>query len=157
MQSHNIGISWQLSDRHGWGIFGYHLTLYLIKNGPCPPVLLSDPNFIGISDEIAKKILSYLCDSPNLKYTTMLHSLGNNFRENKVSTNFRGRKNIAFAFFEKSIRDKTIIEKAKSWDRLLVGSSWNRDICLNLGIMNTKFISQDFIPAPNKVFQVGVL
>ena len=142
MQSQNIGISWQLSDRHGWGIFGYHLARYLITKGPCPPLLLTDPNFIGISDEIANEIRSYWCESANLKHTTMLHSLGNYFLENKVSSSFRGRKNIAFAFFENAIRDKTAIERAKSWDKLLVGSSWNRDICLNLGITNTTFISQ---------------
>jgi len=142
MQSRNIGISWQLSDRHGWGIFGYHLTLYLIMKGPCPPILLTDPNFIGIPDEIANEIRSYLCETPSLHLTTMLHSLGNDFQENKASSNFRGRKNIAFAFFEKPIRDKAAIERAKLWDRFLVGSSWNRDICINLGITNTTFISQ---------------
>jgi glycosyltransferase involved in cell wall biosynthesis len=142
MQSRNIGISWQLSDRHGWGVFGYHLTLYLIMKGPCPPILLTDPNFIGIPDEIANEIRSYICETPNLQHTTMLHSLGNYFQENKFSSGFRGRKNIAFAFFENTIRDQAAIERAKSWDRLLVGSSWNRDVCQSLGIMNTKFISQ---------------
>ncbi len=142
MQSQNIGISWQLSDSHGWGIFGYHLTRYLITKGPCPPLLVTNPNFIGISDEIATEIRSYLCEIPNLKHTTMLHSLGNSFQENIVSSVFRGRKNIAFAFFENTIRDQAAIKRAKSWDRLLVGSSWNRDFCLSLGISNTTFISQ---------------
>ena len=142
MQSQNIGISWQLSDRHGWGIFGFHLTHYLMMRGPLPPLLFTNPNFIGISDKIANEIRSYLCEEPNLQHTTMLHSLGNYFHENNVSSNFRGRKNIGFAFFENAIRDQASIARAKSWDRLLVGSSWNRDICLNLGITNTTFISQ---------------
>ena len=142
MQSRNIGISWQLSDCHGWGIFGFHLTLYLIMKGPCPPVLFTNPNFIGIPEEIENEIYSYICRAPNLQYTTMLHSLGNFFQENKASSKFRGRKNIAFAFFENKIQDQAAIKRAKSWDRLLVGSSWNRDICLDLGIKNTTFISQ---------------
>jgi glycosyltransferase involved in cell wall biosynthesis len=142
MHSRNIGISWQLSDRHGWGIFGYHIAIYLIMKGPCPPLLITNPNFIGIPEEIANEIRSYFRETPNLKRTTMFHSLGNNFQENKISSGFRGRKNIAFAFFENTIRDQAAIERAKSWDRLLVGSSWNRDICLNLGITNTTFISQ---------------
>ena len=142
MQSHDIGISWQLSDRHGWGVFGYHLALYLMTKGPCPPILLTDPSFIGIPDEIANEIHSYLRETPNLQRTTMLHSLGNYFQENKISSNLRGRRNIAFAFFENNIRDQAAIERAKSWDRLLVGSSWNRDVCLGLGIKDTTFISQ---------------
>ena len=156
MQSQNIGISWQLSDRHGWGIFGTHLALHLIK-GPRPPVIFTEPSFIGISEEISNKILSYLVvpEQTALDHTTMLHSLGNDFQENKISKHLRGRKNVAFAFFENEIKDQTVIERVKFWDRLLVGSSWNRDVCLDLGISNVAFVSQgvdtkQFYPGPKQ-------
>ena len=158
MQSQNIGISWQLSDCHGWGIFGTHLALHLIQKGPCPPLLFTEPNFIGLSNEITNEIHSYLT-VPNgqivMNQITMLHSLGNNFQENKMSEHLRGRKNVAFAFFENTIRDQTAIERAKSWNRLLVGSSWNRDVCQDLGIPNTAFVSQgvdtkQFHPGPKQ-------
>jgi hypothetical protein len=107
MQSQNIGISWQLSDRHGWGIFGTHLALHLIK-GPCPPVIFTEPSFIGISEEISNKILSYLVvpEQTALDHTTMLHSLGNDFQENKISKHLRGRKTLRLPFSKMKLKIK---------------------------------------------------
>ncbi|NQV98853.1 MAG: glycosyltransferase family 4 protein [Rhodospirillales bacterium] len=159
MQSQYIGISWQLSDRHGWGVFGYNLALNLIRNGPCPPLLLSTPNFIGIPEQTANKIQSYLWNFKNspekLQSTTLLHSLGNEFQENPATRQMRGRHNIAFAFFEETGFSSAALARAASWDHLLVGSSWNRTVCLDRGITNVTFVSQgvdtsQFAPAPRQ-------
>ncbi len=157
MNSQNIGISWQLTDRHGWGIFGYNLVINLIHNGPLPPALLTEPNFIGIPEETTNKIRSYIIPENTLpsalERTTLLHSLGNGFKENPSTQNIRGRKNIAFSFFEESKFAPSSISKAKSWDYMLVGSTWNKRVCLAHGIINTAFVSQGvdtehFAPAP---------
>ena len=159
MQSQNIGISWQLSDRHGWGVFGLHLALNLIKDGPCSPLLFAEPDFIGIPEETTNKLRSYLYDPTNfsdlLEKTTLLHSLGNAFKENPATSDLRGRANVAFAFFEDVCFDETAIARANAWDRLLVGSTWNRDVCLELGLSKVEFVSQGidinhFFPAPKQ-------
>lgn len=164
MQSQNIGISWQLSDRHGWGLFGFNLVLYLIQNGPCPPLLLSAPNFIGISEETANKIRSYLWDAPKLpdalKSSTLIHSLGNAFNENAATSHLRGRNNLAFAFFETTQFSSEAIDRAKAWDQLFVGSTWNRDVCFENGIENVCFVSQGidtklFSPRPRQGIPSG--
>ncbi len=146
MQSQHIGISWQLSDRHGWGIFGLNLALNLIENGPLPPLLVSDPHFIGLSDAIADRLRSHFQPPPLSKSTlttsTLLHSLGNQFRENPKTQTLRGRKNIAICFFEESHFGPPEISRATAWDLLLVGSSWNRNLCLANKIPNVTFVSQ---------------
>jgi len=159
MRSRNIGISWQLSDRHGWGVFGYNLVVNLIQNGPLPPALLTPPSFIGIPEETANKIESYVIESADLEMRlpqmTLLHSLGLDFHENEATRHIRARANIAFSFFEETGFAPDAVSRARDWDRLLVGSSWNKDICTSFGISNVAFVSQGvdttrFTPSPKR-------
>lgn len=159
MKSQNIGISWQLSDRHGWGVFGYNLALNLIQNGPLPPSLLTAPNFIGIPEETANKIGSYVIEKVSLqsrlRQTTLLHSLGQGFNENAATKSIRARANIGFSFFEETGFEPAAILRAREWDRLLVGSSWNKEVCTSHGIENVAFVSQgvdtkNFSPTPKQ-------
>lgn len=164
MQSQTFGISWQISDRHGWGIFGLNLALNLLRNGPCPPLLFTEPNFIGVPEEMVSRLrehLFYTAHTPDaLKHTILLHSLGNAFIENKLTRHLRGRANVAFAFYEEAYFDASAIARANAWDRLLVGSSWNRDSCLQHGIPDVSFISQGvdtshFYPGPKQGLPSG--
>lgn len=159
MSSDKIGISWQLSDRHGWGIFGFHLAMNLIQYGPCPPLLLSPPNFTDMTDQTVDILKAHIWNQPNHPYalerTTVLHSVGNGFRENYLTHPHRGRRNDGFAFFETTDFDTSAIQRAKAWDHLYVGSLWNRSICEQLGIENVTCILQGvdtdrFSPAPRQ-------
>ncbi len=159
MQRQTFGISWQISDRHGWGIFGLNLALNLLRNGPCPPLLFTEPNFIGIPDELSDRLRAHMFDPARmpdaLDHTVLLHSLGNAFIENKMTRHLRGRANVAFAFYEEAFFDDSAITRANAWDRLLVGSSWNRDSCLQHGITDVAFVSQGidtnhFYPGPKQ-------
>ena len=92
MLTKRIGISWQLTDLHGWGVFGLNLANQLILNGPVPPLLLSEPYIKSISPELNQRLEPYFkeqaallaqIDAANRQATLnevlVLHSLGNSF------------------------------------------------------------------------------
>jgi len=160
METDRIGIGWQLSDHHGWGVFGNHLAFNLIKNGPCPPRLFSEPSYIEPSPQMMNALAPFITefgetriDTIDLSSTTMLHSLGNQFVSGADNEQLCGRKNIGFIFFEHINFDASTMERGRQWDRILAGSSWNRDVCLDAGLSDVRFVSQGvdtehFSPAP---------
>ena len=149
METARIGIAWQLSDHHGWGVFGTNLAFNLIKNGPCPPRLFSEPSYIETSPQMMNALAPFIAefketsnDAVDLGSTTMLHSLGNQFLSGANTGQLQGRKNIGFIFFEHINFDNSTMERGRQWDRILTGSSWNRDACLEAGLNDVRFVSQ---------------
>jgi len=149
MKTEHIGIAWQLSDHHGWGVFGTNLALNLIKNGPCPPKLFSEPAYLERLPQVMTALAPFIseletthCENAELSSTTVLHSLGNRFSSNADNARVCGRKNIGFIFFEQADFDAETLERARQWDRILAGSSWNRDVCLEAGLRDVRFVSQ---------------
>jgi len=166
METRRIGITWQLSDGHGWGVFGTNLVLNLLKNGPCPPLLFSEPMFIENAGHLTQALRPYIADhheqflsavdssGPTMfNDATILHSVGNQFITNRVSDNVHGRRNIGFIFLELAGFDNAGLKRARQWDRILAGSSWNRDVCRAAGLNDVRFVSQGvdtelFSPGP---------
>ena len=149
MRTRRIGIIWQLSDHHGWGVFGTSLALELIKNGPCPPQLFCPPSFIDPVPETATALAPFIAELDDLDIdcgdfdtTTILHSLGNQFTSGPLSETIHGRKNIAFTFFERMDFDTEALNRARHWDRIITGSSWCRELCIEAGLNDVRFVSQ---------------
>lgn len=155
MLTHRIGISWQLTDLHGWGVFGLNLADQLILNGPVPPLLLSEPYIQSISHDVKKRLEPYFAEQEKLlsqidtakrqatlNEVLILHSLGNSFIHSPISDKVRGHSNIGFVFFENMQMDEHAMDRARSYDKIIAGSSWNRDAILNMGFENTGFVSQ---------------
>lgn len=155
MLTHRIGISWQLTDLHGWGVFGLNLADQLILNGPVPPLLLSEPYIKSISPDVKKRLEPYFIeqtklltqiDAANRQATLnevlVLHSLGNSFIHSPISDKVRGHSNIGFVFFESMQMDDHAMDRARSYDKIVAGSSWNRDVIREMGFENTEFVSQ---------------
>jgi glycosyltransferase involved in cell wall biosynthesis len=161
METERIGIIWQLSDHHGWGVFGTNLALNLIKNGPRPPQLFCQPSYIQQTPENAETLTPFIeelsdqdINTDDFSATTLLHSLGNQFVTGPLSKKIKGRRNVGFTFFEKMDFDSELIARARQWDRILSGSSWCRDLCHGAGLSDVRFVSQgvdidNFSPAPS--------
>jgi len=162
METERIGITWQLSDRHGWGVFGTNLALELVRNGPCPPQLFHTPQFIEPLATRDRRLAPFVAGQPaaipesaDLATTTLLHSLGNHFVSGALARQVRGRRNIGFIFFEQFEMTADNLQRAGQWDRILAGSSWNRDVCHQAGLRDVRFVSQgvdieQFCPAPGR-------
>ena len=50
MTIERLAVSWQLSDTHGWSIFGLNLVQNLMRRGPIRPMILSEPNLLEVPD-----------------------------------------------------------------------------------------------------------
>lgn len=155
MLTHRIGISWQLTDLHGWGVFGLNLADQLIQNGPVPPLLLSEPFIKSISPDVEKRLQPYFTEQANLlaqidaanrqatlNEVLLLHSLGNSFIHSPISDKVRGHTNVGFVFFENMEMDDHAMDRARMYDKIIAGSSWNRDAIRDMGFENTDFVSQ---------------
>ena len=112
MKTQRIGITWQLTDLHGWGIFGLNVAMQLARNGPVPPLVISEPYFVGITPRIRRILGPYLKEQPQIlkqieaqpglatvNEAVMLHSLGNAFLHSPISDKVRGNTHIGFIFF----------------------------------------------------------
>ncbi len=155
MKTQRIGITWQLTDLHGWGIFGLNVAMQLARNGPVPPLIISEPYFVGITPRIRRILGPYLKEQPQIlkqieaqpglatvNEAVMLHSLGNAFLHSPISDKVRGHTNIGFIFFENGTLDDGALDRAARYDKIVAGSSWNRDFIKERGFESAAFVSQ---------------
>ena len=166
MDTQRIGITWQVSDCHGWGIFGLNLARNLLDQGPCRPLMFTPPTFIDLDTAVQEKLapcfregIKLIGDHEEtgvfLDKSVVLHSLNNVFRPTALSAKITGRANVGFVFFESADIQADARERVSRLDRLLVGSTWNLEMCQRAGMENVAFVSQGvdtdlFHPGPRQ-------
>ena len=155
MKTQRIGITWQITDIHGWGVFGLNVALELARHGPVPPLIISDYFIAAPTPRINRLLGPYLKEQPavlrqisdtpgqvTLDDTLLLHSLGNAFMHSPISGKVSGHANIGFIFFENGSLDKAALARASHYNSIIAGSSWNRDVIKAHGFDNAAFVSQ---------------
>ena len=155
MKTERIGITWPLSDRYGWGVFGLNLALQLLERGGPLPLLLSAPGFArfppGVEDRLApfieeqKLLLDQVRETDkhaNLSQALVIHALANGMRWDTVSDMFTGRRNVGFIFFEDARFDLEALKRAQRFDRILAGSTWNEAVLKAHGLDNVGCVLQ---------------
>ena len=103
MDFQRIAISWQLTDTHGWGIFGLNLALRLLRHGPIPPLLLTEPYIIDMPDGVIDELRPSIAEMRQLvgqieargeavysEQIVVLHALGANFQHTEISDQVPG-------------------------------------------------------------------
>jgi len=148
----SLGIGWQISELHGWGVFGINVVRSLLKRGGPPFCLLDHPVLDAIASKelfqhvqdwnhlnqsLAKEKSSQPMFLPN---TVIVHGFGNDFIGPGSRAKFRGVHNVGFIFFEEMNPEKITI--GKKMDLLLAGSSWNTQILKKLGFPKVDFVMQ---------------
>lgn len=155
MKTQRIGITWQITDIHGWGVFGLNVALQLARHGPVPPLIISDSFLAAPTPRINRLLGPYLKEQPTvlsqinaaLGQTTLhdallLHSLGNGFTHAPITDKVRGHANIGFIFFEDGNLDEAALARASHYNSIIAGSRWNRDVIKAHGFDNAAFVSQ---------------
>ncbi len=155
MSIQRIGITWQITDLHGWGVFGLNLSLELARHGPVPPLMISPPYIASPTPRINRLLEPYLKEQPDvmqrieqsadvvrLTDTVLLHSLGNAFMHSPISGQVQGDINVGFIFFENGDLDDAALERARRYDKIIAGSGWNRDLIRAHGFESCAFVSQ---------------
>lgn len=156
-----LGINWQLSQYHGWGVFGFNLA----KNMPAlglPPVklLLKPQEQLESIPELAASLSEWQAHARHYAQATtplrhpnlaVLHSLGNNFAQtNKLHW---GDRNIGFIFFEFTSFTPQGIAASKQFDLILAGSRWNAALLRELGLKHVAYVMQGVDPTR---FQINI-
>ncbi|NUB07880.1 glycosyltransferase family 4 protein [Azospirillum sp. Vi22] len=143
----NLALTWQLSEIHGWGLVGVHTALHLIDRGR-PPLLLEKPLLSTLRPENREKLESLMDGHRQitaiaersgdrmlgLNDCTVLHALGNGFVAGPFSARFRGSRNVGVIAFEDTRFDEDTLRRARSYDKLVVHSEYNRALLAEQGI-----------------------
>jgi glycosyltransferase involved in cell wall biosynthesis len=149
-----LAISWQLSDSHGWGVFGLNLALNLLERGEPRPLLLAEPHLQDVPADALASLAPLMAEQRqiqeqvlgpagantiNIGGAAVLHALVNGFNHHD---NVRGSVNVGIIFFERGPIGDEERTRAALYDRVIAGSSWNRDYARAHGIANIEFVSQ---------------
>jgi glycosyltransferase involved in cell wall biosynthesis len=143
----SLALSWQLSEVHGWGLVGVHTALYLTEIGR-PPLLLVPPALPSLRPENRAKLAALLPAHEQIAALaarhpgsllrlgdcTMLHGLANGFVPDASSGQFRGDRNVGVIAFEDTRLSGDVLERARSFDKLVVHSTYNRQLLEAVGI-----------------------
>jgi glycosyltransferase involved in cell wall biosynthesis len=145
---------WQVSAFFGWGVYGLNMALELARD-PAIEARTSrpiDPRQIGV-DSLRMHALGPLLQrsngGPPPQDAAWLQGLGNNFQPARLP-----QARIGVIFFEAPLTAEAI-ERAKGYDVIVAGSSWNAEVLSAAGFSNVRMIMQGidrslFYPAPRR-------
>jgi glycosyltransferase involved in cell wall biosynthesis len=158
--SRPLAITWNLTEMHGWGLLGVHTALYLLDIGR-PPLLLEKPLFstmrpanrarLSVLEPGYQQIQNTIAQYPDKKFHLaeydVLHGLSNGFMPGPASERFRGRRNIGVIAYENTRLTPEVVARAKSWDAMIVHSSFNRQLLEDKGVPNVRVALQGIDPS----------
>ena len=155
----NLAFTWQLTEVHGWGLVGVHTALYLTDMGR-PPLLLEKPLMGTLRPENRAKLQSLeapyqqvaaMADNAKghmllVKEFDVLHALGNGFNAGGPSARFRGRRNVGVIAYEDTRFTPEVMARARQYDRIVVHSTYNRQLLEIWGFDNVGLAFQGIDP-----------
>jgi tetratricopeptide (TPR) repeat protein/glycosyltransferase involved in cell wall biosynthesis len=150
-----IGMDWQVGATSGWGVYGQNLTRRLLSTGMALPAPMIAPDFDGMSaattETLAPIVATHLEFAAALGEKngrmlhvpfTMLRALGNGLHISPSSAAVNAPRNVGVVFFESTDLDRGAIERAKRFDRIIAGSTWNAEVLRAHGLDNVVTVLQ---------------
>jgi len=157
-------IDWQPSSFFGWGVYGINLALELARRNIEAMTshvvrqadIVVDPLRRAALDPFIRR--SQLFPLQDRTGATFLHALGNDFLPARAGPP-PGRPRIGVTFFEEPPSAEAI-ERAKSYDLIIAGSSWNEQVLRSYGVSRVRTVIQGvdrslFHPAPRRGLYPG--
>lgn len=150
-----LAFTWGLSEAHGWGLLGVHAALYLQELGR-PPLLLERPLWSSLRPQNRERLSALqrgyevmtelAAKNPEqvflLDEFDVLHALGNGFEAGPASKHFRGRANLGVIAYEDTRFDDAVLQRIRSYDAMIVHSTFNRRLLEERGIANVRLAFQ---------------
>jgi glycosyltransferase involved in cell wall biosynthesis len=148
----------------GWGVYGLNLAMQSLRRGLMPVIVLP-PNW-GTLHPFDRAVLS-LAEGRRLEFGRqageaggkdltvegpVLIALGNQLEHTGLSFDLRGTSRVGTVFLEDADLSEDGVRKAKTFDKIIVGSSWNERVLRGYGIENTAVVLQGIDPS---LFQPG--
>lgn len=164
-QIKGLAIGWSVGSPTGWGVYGLNLALQLRQRSGFELLLLSSPTMSNLVNPLHQVLLRPLManqqqiqkvinQNPGKQIAfnvPVLHALGNNFGAGKA--NLVGKPTVAMIFFENTLLTKDAIARARSYNLIVAGSTWNAEVLKRNGLNHVAAIFQGidptiFHPAP---------
>ena len=149
-----LGMPWNLTEMHGWGLLGTHTSLYLIEIGQ-PPVLFEKPLLNTMRPHVREviatlmpayeKMAAVVQANPGklLSFTDVdvLHGLGNRLTA-PMSQHLRGRRNVGVIAFEDTTLEAGEVARGRSYDHMVAHSLYNQKLIRDAGIPDVRLAWQ---------------
>ena len=163
VETSNIVIGWRPSSVSGWGVYCQNLLCQLIQKERNPILYLAPhqmdihPNELALLkpvlqkqmhlEEILRKVGRLDFEAP------VLHALRNDFIPSLEEQAAFGSKNIGVTFFESTAISSEGLNRARSYDLIVTGSTWNKNVLESHGLTNVVNVFQGvdvntFYPRP---------
>ncbi|MBF0123741.1 MAG: tetratricopeptide repeat protein [Magnetococcales bacterium] len=147
-------ISWQISHMYGWGVYGYHLAMTLLRLGG-EPILLHPPHYLMANSAQmealqrvavnSRKYADFLRNHPqqilHAPEDILLMSCDSlfDFKNNRIKSG----QDIGIAFFDRIPLPEQNVHKARDIPLVITGSTWNEHVLrTRYGLTNVKTIIQ---------------
>lgn len=155
-----LAVTWNLSEMHGWGLLGVHTALYLMDVGR-PPLLLEKPLMSTLRPANRAKLEGLLKGYEHLSQIAaanpgkvfqlaeydVMHGLANGFVAGPASERFRGARNIGVIAYEDTRLVGDVLTRARSYDAMVVHSTFNRRLLEERGVPNVRVALQGIDPS----------
>jgi tetratricopeptide (TPR) repeat protein/glycosyltransferase involved in cell wall biosynthesis len=158
-------VGWQMSQLHGWGLYGLNLVFTLLRMGG-EPILLQPPVAVTLNPlqqralqpvlDRCKPYMDQLGEHPQsvLRDPSAAVLVASDHRLNWMHPRFEGGATIGITFFENPNLPEESIRKSRELPLIVAGSSWNEQILREMhGLTNVRTIIQGvdtglFYPVP---------
>ncbi|MBT3989404.1 MAG: glycosyltransferase family 4 protein [Rhodospirillaceae bacterium] len=166
----SLVIGWRPSSVSGWGVYGQNLIRQLLEKGR-NPILYLAPHLLDVSPEVSDLLKPVLKKQAHLEDLLekvgvlefdypVLHALRNDFQPSLAEQPAQGNKNIGVIFFESTEISEEGLARARDYDLIVTGSSWNKEILESRGLTNVANVFQGidhtvFHPRPRNELYPG--
>jgi glycosyltransferase involved in cell wall biosynthesis len=158
--------NWRPSSYFGWGVYGLNLMLHWARRSDltlcCARAINNDHLVLNpiermVIDPVLRRsrdVRARLSEVSGRAEVSclVLNALGNNLG-GSAQLSLGGTPTIGIVFFENSLFDATVHERARRYPLIVAGSTWNRDVLRELGVDHVETVIQGvdtthFHPAP---------
>jgi glycosyltransferase involved in cell wall biosynthesis len=148
----SIVVGWRPSSVSGWGVYGQNLLRQIHEKGR-NPILYLAPHLMDVAPEVAEMLKPVLQKQAHLEDLLekvgllefdypVLHALRNEFIPSLAEHPARGNKNLGIVFFESTEMSEEGLARAREYDLIITGSSWNQQILQSRGLTNVANVFQ---------------
>ncbi len=142
-----VGIGWTVGMPSGWGTYGVNLAVELARKNLVPALFLASKD-IRLTPAQMKLLHPALTAQPDwharakrggLKVDCpMLLSLGDGLDFYDVLSGTRGIPTVGIPFFESATIPEANVSKARTFDLIVAGSTWNAEVMARHGVTNVR-------------------
>ena len=156
-----VGLAWELTSVTGWGVYGTHLALELLRRGRPTPVLLKQPAKLEL-DPVRMGLLAPLVRQqaqlvqqlkrggrmqPGTVPFPVVKTLTSAFEPMTAGRWFFGEPDLGVIFFENTRFAPGPLQRARLYARVICGSTWNADVLRGHGVENVVKVLQGVDPS----------